>query len=207
MTLVADAAAPLVLADGTKIDPTSGKVIKDRKARQFVEVPAGIEAQELVAKTKRSINELPVPTKQMSGLGLVLFYSMWGLADQEIAISLGMTLEQVKNVKKLPEYRQISEDIKKTVLEHEANDVRNFFQQRAMNAAQKVVEIAEEEDGILGLKASQDILDRAGFRPADIVEHKHTMEGGLRIEVIERKERKDIPEIEGQFEVIEDGNR
>lgn len=200
MALAATSNEPLVLADGTKIDPNSGKVLKEKK---YIEVPSNRQAQELVARTKRSIAELPIPTKQMSGLGLVLFYSMWGLSNQEIAIALDITVDQVLNIKKLPQYTQITEDVKKTVLEHEANDVKHFFQQKAMTAAQKIVELAEEEEGVLGFKASQDILDRAGFRPADIVEHNHNMSGGLRIEVIERKQDNSIPAINGSFEVID----
>jgi hypothetical protein len=198
MALASDTLEPLVLADGTKIDPNSGRLIREKK---YVEVPSSSQAQELVARTKKSIAELPVPTKQMSGLGLVLFYSMWGLSNQEIAIALGLTIDQVLHIKKLPQYSQISEDIKKTVLEHEANDVKAFFQQRAMGAAQKIVTLAEEEDGVLGFKASQDILDRAGFRPADIVEHNHNLSGGLRIEVINKSAENDIPAIDGSFEV------
>lgn len=198
MALASDTLEPLVLADGTKIDPNSGRLIREKK---YVEVPSSSQAQELVARTKKSIAELPVPTKQMSGLGLVLFYSMWGLSNQEIAIALGLTIDQVLHIKKLPQYSQISEDIKKTVLEHEANDVKAFFQQRAMGAAQKIVTLAEEEDGVLGFKASQDILDRAGFRPADIVEHNHNLSGGLRIEVINKSAENDIPTIDGSFEV------
>lgn len=200
MALAADALEPLVLADGTKIDPNSGKVLREQK---FVEIPSASQAQELVARTKKSIAELPVPTKQMSGLGLVLFYSMWGLSNQEIAIALGLTIDQVLHIKKLPQYTQISEDIKKTVLEHEANDVKAFFQQRAMGAAKKIVTLAEEEDGVLGFKASQDILDRAGFRPADIVEHNHNLSGGLRIEVINKSAENTIPTIDGSFEVLD----
>ena len=43
------------------------------------------------------------------------------------------------------------------------------------------------------MSAAKDVLDRAGQRPADVIEHKHKMEGGLTIEYVEKKD--DIPTI------------
>tara|TARA_R110000803_G_scaffold118785_1_gene187133 strand:- start:508 stop:705 length:198 start_codon:yes stop_codon:yes gene_type:complete len=47
------------------------------------------------------------------------------------------------------------------------------------------MENAKSDD--LQLAAAKDILDRDGHRPADIVEHRHTIEGGLQIEYVDRK--------------------
>jgi hypothetical protein len=44
------------------------------------------------------------------------------------------------------------------------------------------------------LGVAKDVLDRAGHRPADIIEHRHKMEGGLTIEYVEKKD--DIPTID-----------
>lgn len=199
--MLADFDEPLVLADGTKIDPGSGKVIKDRRASSFVEIPNASQAQAIVAKTRRAVGELPVPPQQMNGLSLVLFYSMWGLGDVDIATTLGLSTAQVKNMKALPEYVTISNDIRKAVLEHEAGDIRNYIQQHSRSAAEKVIETMEEE-GVLGFKAAQDILDRAGHRPADIVEHRHKIEDTLKIEYVERQPLSAIPVLDAEFIVI-----
>lgn len=191
---LADVHEPLVLADGTKIDPTSRKVIKDRKA--WVEVPSATEAQKIVTRTRRSLIDMPLPVAQMNVVTVVLSYTLYGLADQEIAVAAKLTIDQVKNIRTLEAYTTMSAAITKSLLETEANDVRNFFQQHAMGAAQKVVTLAQEEDGALGLKASQDILDRAGFRPADTVEHTHRMENSLMIEFIHRAATDDVPIID-----------
>ena len=207
---VASPNEPLILADGTKINPATGKVLKDTKIRGgFIEVPNALEAQTIVAKARRSIKELPIPGKSMNAVSLVLFYSMWGLADQDIAIVTELTVPQVKNIKKLPEYAKLSQDIMNNVLEHEANDIRTFMQQNAKFAAEKIVHIAQEEDGALGFKASQDILDRAGFRPADVVEHRHKMEDSLKIEFVKREAPKDLPQLtteytDAEFEEVEE---
>lgn len=185
---------PLVLADGTKIDPSNGKVLRDKKSSGLVLIPSASEAQAIVAKTRRSVAELPVAPQQMSTIGLVLFYTMYGLANADIGIITGLSTEQVKSIKALPEYANASDDIVKTVRENEASTIRDFFQQKAADAAEAVVE-AMEEGGVLGFKAAQDILDRAGHRPADVVEHKHTMQNALRIEHIRATDNKDIPMI------------
>ena len=36
------------------------------------------------------------------------------------------------------------------------------------------------------MSAARDILDRSGHRPADVVEHRHRVDGGLVIEYVKR---------------------
>jgi hypothetical protein len=199
---LADLNEPLILADGTKIDPTSGKVIHDDSYRGgFVEIPSNSKAQAIVAKTRRSVAELPLPSNQMNAVSLVLFYSMYGLADQDIAIVIGsLSTEQVKNIKQLPEYQVISDKILETVLEYESNDIATFFKQNASKAAQKLVNIAMQEDGALGLKATESILDRSGHRPADVVMHHHKIDDTLKIEYVSKSKAVDsIPTVDTTF--------
>jgi hypothetical protein len=196
--MLAEASEPLILADGTKIDPSTGSVIKDKKHHRggFIEIPSAGEAVALVAKTRRAVAELPVPTQQMNVIGLVLFYSMWGLSDFDIAASINgdLSSDQIKNIKKLPEYQAASKDILQSVLEYEANDIRTFMQQNAKGAASKIVELMDEE-GALGFAAAKDVLDRAGHRPADVVEHRHKLEDSLKIEFISKKTSDAIPDV------------
>ncbi len=204
---LADPDEPLVLADGTRINPVTGGVIRDKVDRGgFVEIPSASKAQAIVAKTRRSLNELPVPSKQMNGISLVLFYSAWGLADQDIAIALAISIDQVKTIKELPVYQTLSDDLLKNVLEYESNDIRVYMQQNAKTAAQKIVNLTQEE-GALGFAASKDVLDRAGFRPADVIEHKHTKENALRIEIVEpERGLDDIPSIDADYKDITDAS-
>lgn len=186
---------PLVLADGTVINPTTGKAVKKPK---FVEVPSNSAAQQLVVKTRKTVAELPMPPAQMSGVALVAFYTLFGLPDREIAVALDgrLTVEQIKQIKELGAYNEFMTTAKENIIETSAERVRDLFQQKAEMAARKIIEIADDDEGALGFKASQDILDRAGHRPADIVEHKHKMEGGLQI-VITRKGGEDaIPTLD-----------
>lgn len=200
MTLPIDANEPLILADGRKINPVDGREIRDKKySADYVEIPRASEAQALVAKSRRAVAELPVPGAQMNALSLVLFYSMWGLGDADIALQLGnISVPQIKKIRELPEYQSLSDDILKSVLEFEKDDIRSVINQHARGAVQKVIDTMEEE-GALGFAAAKDILDRAGHRPADVVEHKHKMEGGLRIEYIQKSDKETIPALDGDF--------
>lgn len=207
---LADASEPLILADGTKIDPSTGKVMKERKP-SFVEIPNASQAIAIVAKTKRNVAELPLPPQKMNAVSLVLFYSMWGLADNDIAITCNISRDQVNNIKKLPEYLAMSQDIQQSILQHETNEVRDIFQKHARGAAEKIVDIAinADEDSVLGFKAAQDVLDRAGHRPADVVLHKHGLDDSLKIVYIQQQPSETIPDasvIDAEFEEVKDGN-
>lgn len=204
--MLADASEPLILADGTKIDPSNGKVIRERSS-SFIEIPNASQAVAIVARTKRNVNELPLPPQKMNAVSLVLFYSMWGLAENDIAIVVGISRDQVNNIKKLPEYLVASQDIQQSILQHETNEVRDIFQKHARGAAQKIVDIASsaDEDSVLGFKAAQDVLDRAGHRPADVVLHKHGLDDSLKIVYIQQQPSETIPNasiIDADFEEV-----
>lgn len=195
---------PLVLADGSKIDPSTGKVIKD-KMSQFVSVPSPSEAQALVVRARKSVADLPLPPQQLSGVGLVAFYTLFGLQDSDIALALDsrVTVEQIKEIKKSEAYVEFMQSAKENILHTETETVRDVFQKHAKAAAMKVVELADGESDVLAFKASQDILDRAGHRPADVVEHRHRMEDVLNIVITKRDETKQLPIIDAAFEEVD----
>lgn len=200
--MLPNADSPLILADGTKIDPTNGAKIKEKKPSALIQIPSPTHAQEIVAASRRSVSDMPVTPGQMNALSLVCFYTMWGLSVQDMAIQLSMSIDQIKRIKKLPEYIKLHDDIFKSVMETEANDVRGFFQQHAKTAAAKIVELADEE-GALGFAASKDILDRAGHRPADVVEHRHRLDNSLQIEIISKSDNvSSLPVIDAEFEEV-----
>lgn len=194
---------PLVLADGTKIDPTSGKVIRE-KSNGFVSIPSPSEAQKIIARTKLTVADLPLPPKQLSGVALVAFYTLFGLNDRDICIAVDnqLTVEQIENIRTLDVYIEFMTNAKANILHTETETVRDIFQQKAKTAAQKIVELAESENDVLAFKASQDLLDRAGHRPADIIEHRHKMEDALNIVFITKDETQKMPIIDVTAEEV-----
>lgn len=199
-----DADEPLVLADGTKIDPETGKVIRDR-INSFMSVPSPSEAQALVVRARKTVGDLPLPPSQLSGVGLVAFYTLFGLGDVDIALALDsrISVEQIKEIKKSEAYTEFMTTAKENILNTETETVRDVFQQHAKSAAQRIVELANEDNDVLAFKASQDILDRAGHRPADVIEHRHRMEDSLNIVITKRDETKQLPTLEGVFTEVD----
>lgn len=194
MNQLADINEPLVLADGTKIDPRDGTIIED--APVLVEVPSHTEAVKLVTQTRRRIADLPDIPNRMHVVGAVLAYKLFGLDEVEIALATGMTEEQVGRIIVSDAYSQLHSKAVEGILQSDAENVRNLFAQGARAAAQNVVKLAQSNNA-LGFRAAKDVLDRAGMRPADVVEHRHRLDGELHIVHIRRDKTDEMPIIEG----------
>lgn len=197
---------PLVLADGTEIDPSSGSVIKKNKDK-MVAIPAPGEAQRIVARTRKTVAELPLPPQQLSGVALVAFYTLFGLGDNEISLALEgrLTVEQITNIRNTDAYIEFMSTAKQNIVETQTEVVRELFENHAKDAAHKIIKLADSENDVLAFKASQDVLDRAGHRPADIVEHRHKLEDALNIVYIEKKVGEAMPTIDITAEEVVDG--
>lgn len=197
---LADVTEGLRLADGSVVLP-SGKVMKHNK--QMVEVPSNCDAQRIVTATRRRIADLPSVPRTMNAVSVVLCYTLFGLADEEIAIATGMTVEQVGRVKMLEAYGSMQQTIVQQINENDASTVRSLFVAQSRAAATKLVDLVENGEDSIALAAAKDVLDRAGHRPADVVEHRHKMEGGLTIEVRRKDDTVQTPVIDVTPEVID----
>lgn len=198
MTVAQDQDEFLRLADGTLIGP-DGKVVRDPNAPSpWTEVPSPSQAQQIVVRARKSVNELPLPPAKMSAVGLVAFYTLFGLGDTDIAIALEgrLTEVQIDNIRKTSAYNDFMKQAKASFMEAEQENVREIFADHAAGAAKQIIEHAKSDNDVLSFKASQDILDRAGHRPADIIEHRHKLEDALHI-IIETKDgANDVPMID-----------
>lgn len=185
---------PLVLADGTKINPLDGKILKDDI---LVEVPNTREIQRDIVAARKRIADLPLPTEQMNTLSLVMAYSVFGLSDKDIGSVLSLSQEQVHNIKMNNVYNELQQNLVQSIIHSDTTEVRDLFVLNSKTSAQLFVDTVNDSEMGIGtrLSAANNILDRAGHRPADIVEHRHKVEGGLRIEYV-KKEEQDIPTID-----------
>jgi hypothetical protein len=196
--MLAETVEPLVLADGRMIDPATGKVMKPANKTKMVEVPKHSEAQALVVRARRSVADLPAPPEKLTSVGLVAFYTLFGLDDVSISIALEnrLTVEQIKRIRDLEVYQQFMADARESLITAERDNVQAILVEHAKNAAEKVVELASSDNDVLAFKASQDILDRTGNRPVDIVEHRHRMVDALQVVFIKRDANESIPTID-----------
>jgi hypothetical protein len=130
----------------------------------------------------------------MNAVSVVLSYTLFGLDDEEIAIATGLSVEQIGRLKVGEAYTQMHEAIVRTIVDSETDVVRDILAKNARNAAAVVVEALNAGNRSDRMAAARDILDRSGHRPADIVEHRHRVDGGLVIEYI-RRGTEDVPPV------------
>ena len=184
---------PLVLADGTIINPVDGSVVTNSPAL-LIEIPNAEEAQRIVVAQRRRIADLPVPPKQLNTLSVILTYSLMGVSDEDIGLQLGLSSEQVGRVKMSDAYAEITQVCTKNIIESDKDHVRNMFVANAKHAANKTFELLGSKRSDVAQRAADSILDRAGLRAVDVVEHRHKVEGGLRIEYVDKQDT--VPTIE-----------
>ena len=174
---------PLELADGTSIQP----VEPDTPVGE-VRVPTHHEAQELIIETRRKLVDLPEPPEKMNAVALVLAYHVYGLSDGEIGVAVGVNQEQVTAIRMTDAFTQMQDALVTQWGKSQGAGVRQILSQKAITAANKMTSLLESEREGTRMAAAKDILDRAGHRPVDTIEHKHSLEGGLTIEYIQRSE-------------------
>jgi len=208
--VVGDANAPLKLADGRLVYP-GGRIVDPRSIQgherpsnythvphqvgltrngvddsMMVEIPTNRDAQRMIAQTRRRIADLPDVPRTMNAISVVLSYTLFGLDDSEISVAIGLSEQQVGNIKMTDAYASMHSAMVTSIMEAEMNDVRDLFRQHSRTAANVLVDGLHNGNRGDRMLAAKDFLDRAGHRPVDVVEHRMRVEGGLVIEVIKR---------------------
>ena len=190
---------PLTLADGTQICPQSGKPIMDEQEEVYTEVPNYADTQRQIVAARTRVADFPLPPSQMTSIGIILFYSMLGVSDDEISSLTGLGHDQIGRMRVSDSYIEIQKQFLDSIVNNDMEDVRTLFVQGSRNAASRMVGLMNSESESIQIAAAKDILDRAGQRPADVVEHRPRMENSLRIEVVKKDSLEDIPVIEGNI--------
>lgn len=170
---------PLRLADGRLVYPGGARGNGD-----LADTPLG----EPRPQVRRKVSDLPALPRQMNAISVILAYTLFGLDEDETASAAGIAPAQVVRIRKSDPYRQMYDAIVRSVLDGEADVVRDLFAKNAKGAAQTMVEALQQGTRADRMAAAKDILDRSGHRPNDVVEHRHRMDGGLTIEIV----RKDV---------------
>jgi hypothetical protein len=199
-------AEPLRLADGTLIAPSGRVVKKSVSPSEMIEVPSNTIAQRMVAASRRKLADLPALPQQMNVISVVLMYTMFGVNDDEIAIATGMSVEQVTSLKGHDVYSRVQEEVAKNIIVQDQSEIRTLVAANARKAANRIADLIISDDDDIALRAAKDTLDRSGFRPADVVEHRHSVSGGLVIEVIKRDDSVKLPTINLEYGDL-NGNR
>lgn len=181
----------LTLADGRVIDLTG----KEMAVSQPFPLPKKIAVH-------RQLVDLPLSGGQMHLVALIAAYSVWGLRVQDIAELMKVEVARIDEIRATDIYVSFYNELLRSVLDSELEDVRDQIVTMSRAAIKKVEDILnDDEDSKTVLNAARDLLDRAGLRPVDVIEHKHKLEGALTIVHVKRGELPAQP-IDVEFEEI-----
>jgi hypothetical protein len=167
---------PYVMADGKIIQP---EVMFEDQAKVNVK-----SSSEYRPQRKRSIPDLPASPKVMKGIGLVFTFTILGVPDREIAEILGITPSEVRQVRAHPGYGETFEIVASEFVSAKSKRLVSRIAAYADGALDNVYNIAmhgTKENNVL--KASIDLLDRAGVRPKDLAGDKG-QQNELRITIV-----------------------
>ena len=189
----------ITLADGTVINTTTGRP----QLPGHVVVPTHTAAVQQITRVRKKLSDLPDVPEKLNIAAVVCTYYMFGLDDWEIAHAVGCTTHQVENIKMTPAFTSLVEGLRTNIMDGQSDDVRGLIAEHASRAAQVMAGELSSENGQNRIVAAKDIMDRAGHRPADIIEHRHKVDGGLTIEYVKKGGNDDAPRINLHAETIQ----
>ena len=189
---------PFKLPNGTEVRPTEDgtpEVVKEEEVQAENDIDEVLEDpfEEDTGGFVRTLADVRVEAAQFNPVMLILAYSMWGLEAHSIARLLNQDLDVIKGVMASELFTDTRKQILEAIRYTEASTIHGFLTQKARKAAIKMAAALNSKSDDNRIAAAKDILDRAGFRPADRVEHSHRFEDELRIVMVEETKS---PEIE-----------
>jgi hypothetical protein len=179
---------PLVLADGSKIKPDGDALTEGKTERRLIAIHQQAMAPADFRPTKRrTVKELPAPPTMMNGVSVVFVYTMLGLSDREMADMLNISPIDIESLRNGEAYKELFDGVMNEFINADSDLVQSRIAAYAHSALIRVAEIsATSEEESVALRASQDILDRAGHAPKDRNARANSMAGNdLRIVVVD----------------------
>lgn len=172
-----------------KVTLANGKVVEKveplNKSAVIMKNSAQLQYED--AKVRRKLTDLP-EVSNMNVLSQIMCYDLFGLSVQDIATITKLTEQNVRTVLMSYDYGEFKKKMLASITETDKDNVREFIAANSRKAAEKVLEIMECGNPKYALPAAQDVLDRAGHRPVDVVEHRSKMDNELRILFVSKNE-------------------
>ena len=203
--------ADLPLANGLVIDVNTGQAIlpstspdaviqqQTERTKQPKEVATIRGRDRNNRPVRRGLVDLPADTKAVTTCGVVWLYFTLGINDAEIADATGLKLSQVDMIKGLQLFTQLDQLVKENIAALHADDVQRRIDSMSGSALDKLEDLIDDEETKPATRARvlMNMLDRGGFSPKQVMEHRHSLEGGLVIRHIrEVAQPKHMPAID-----------
>lgn len=180
---------PFVTGDGRVIPPAKDVKPRDRERERA----RYTQPHEFRPVKRINVKELPAPAKIMNGVGVIFMYTMLGLSDREIVDLLKLTQNQVEEIRQHTAYSQLFNSVLHEFVNAESELIESRIAAYSHNALTRISELSEnaEEEGI-SLRASQDLMDRAGHGPKSKDNKTGLSVNDLRIVVVNGNAQVDV---------------
>lgn len=170
------------------IDPQTGDVVDPVGFKGGKPVPQDvtIDPAEYRPIKKRTIKELPGDVNIVNGVSIVFMYTILGLGDREIAEALGSHVDQIEKIRNHSAYGECFQAVLDEFINANANLLSSriaAYGQKALDTVGKLIVEGKKEE--VRLRASIDMLDRAGVRPKDQDQRQQVTKNELRIIVVD----------------------
>lgn len=159
-----------------------GKIIQPETLDAKEDVTKTTASKAYKSKAKRTIKELPAQPNVLRGISCVFVYTVLGLSDREIGELLGITIANVRDVRKHAGYTEVFDIVSKEFISANSSLLESRIASYANDALTNVHQIAQhgvKED--TKLRANIDLLDRGGIRPKDVEGRRNQQGAELRI--------------------------
>jgi hypothetical protein len=186
----------LTLADGTKIDKATGSVVKDtiEQPELLDENIPEVEAkedddtdEEEIAAIKeripvnRYMSDLPGDVNSTRAIAVIASLTLFGLSAREVSYICNTETDKVEAIKQSERYGDFTTNIIDNVMRAQSDNVRAMFVNNARPAAEHIISGLKSKIPEVRHMAAKEVLDRGGFRPVDVVEHRVRHENELKI--------------------------
>ena len=159
-------------------------------------IPSSTDIQRHAAAVKQRLTDLPDIPERMNTISVVLMYEFFGLSDEDVAVALGIELQQVVNIKALDVYNEFRDNMRKRIMEYDESDVLGYLKKHAKDAAKVNVDLLTHPRPDIAMAAARDVLDRSGHTAKQSIEVTNRLEADLRITIIRKSDNDEVPVID-----------
>lgn len=177
---------PLVTDAGVIINPdgyVNGKALPKEKPSMV------LDAGTFRPLKKRNLKELPADVGTINGVAAVFMYTMLGVGDREIADALGVDAKRIEDVRAHSAYKECFDNVVDTFINKNSDLLAAriaAYSHSALDMVGFLSTNAQKEE--TALRASTDLLDRAGVKAKDNAERNtQNSRSELRIIVVDGK--------------------
>lgn len=174
---------PLVAANGQVVEPENKPPPRGKAA---LLQPQLIDPAQYRPSRRRALKELPAAPNVINGVGAVFMYTLLGVGDREIADTLRVAVQDVEDLRNHSAYGECFQIVHGEFINANSDLLTSriaAYSQTALTTVGTLASDSKKEE--VKLRASIDLLDRAGVRPKDQEGKAQATRNDLRIIVVD----------------------